>query len=344
MNKKKLLIGLVSIVIILALGLLVFYNISLGAVSSEEDNVTFIVNEGSGKRKIVEDLSDAGIIKSANAALAYLFLNRDIVLLAGEYTIDKSDDVKSIFNLLSVGEVEATMSVTFVEGKRITDYASVISEKFGFSYDEVISKFEDREYAESLISKYPILTKEILNEDIFYPLEGYLFPDTYEFYVSASLESIIEKLISNMNYKINQELSNVSDSSYSIHEIITMASITEIEANSSSDRQKVAQVIYKRLNTNMTLGMDVTTYYGVQKSLTEELTTLDLNANNGYNTRALNFTGLPVGAICNPSFGSISAVLNPASTNFLYFYADILTGEVFFQETYDEFLEVKNRY
>ena len=84
-----------------------------------------------------------------------------------------------------------------------------------------------------------------------------------------------------------------------------------------SDREIVSQVIYKRLSLNMSLGMDVTTYYGVKKALGETLTTSDLNSTNAYNTRRTDFLGLPVGPICNPSEKAIIATLNPSDSDYV---------------------------
>ena len=138
--------------------------------------------------------------------------------------------------------------------------------------------------------------------------------------------------------------SEIDASNYSVHEILTMASIAEKEAMNYEDRTKVAQVIYTRLDMGMNLGMDVTTYYGVGKSMTETLTALDLADDNPYNTRNASLIGLPVGPICNPSSESIRAVLNPADTNYIYFFADIVTGNVYFTDDYNEFLEFQRLY
>ena len=123
-----------------------------------------------------------------------------------------------------------------------------------------------------------------------------------------------------------------------------MASIVEKEALNAADRAMVAQVINKRIELNMNLGMDVTSYYGVQKDMKESLTVVDLNDNNPYNTRVATFLGLPVGPICNPSLESVEAVLNPADTDYIYFYADIITGNVYFTDDYNEFLEFERLY
>ena len=138
--------------------------------------------------------------------------------------------------------------------------------------------------------------------------------------------------------------SNASLSDKSIHELLTIASIIENESVFDEDRSMVSQVIYKRLSMNMSLGMDVTTYYGVKKSLKETLTQSDLNSVNAYNTRRTDFLGLPVGPISSPSKKSIEAALNPSATDYLYFYADIKTGKLYFAKTYNEFQGLIRKY
>ena len=123
-----------------------------------------------------------------------------------------------------------------------------------------------------------------------------------------------------------------------------MASIIENESMFDEDRSGVSQVIYKRLKLNMSLGMDVTTYYAVKKDLSETLTKSDLNSYNDYNTRNTSFIGLPVGPICNMGIKSIEAALKPSDTNYLYFYADIKTGKLYFAENMTEFQKLIETY
>lgn len=342
---KRILIGGVLVIIILILSAVLGFNYLLSPVSNESNLVSFTIESGTSKFDISKNLKEAGIIKNEYAFDLYIALSMENNLIAGTYLFDTSNSAVVIYNQITSGDFSSddqTILVTFVEGKRITDYADIISENFNYTYDEVMEVMVDEEFINFLISEYDALTDEILDEKIYYPLEGYLYPDTYEFYEDATIEEIIEKLVSNTDNKISELDLSTYDYEYTIHEIITMASIVEIEANNEDDRYSVAQVIYTRLSINMTLGMDVTTYYGVQKQMGEELTVSDLADENGYNTRASNFFGLPVGAICNPSLESINAVINPAEGNYVYFYADLETGDVSFFEEYSDFVIFKN--
>ncbi len=339
--KKELTIISSIVIVIVCAGLYLF--LGLRSVSKERVQVKFNVRAGENKVKIVSNLKSAGLIRSKVSALAYVFLNPKLNLQAGTYTLDKSMDTKQIIKNINDGKIDeivATKKITFVEGRRITDYLKQIEVNFGIEYDDMVKKLKDEKFLDELINKYDFLTSEIKNKDIYYSLEGYFYPDTYEFYENTSFENIINVVLNNLNLKLST-ISNLSGAKYSVHEILTMASIIEQEAVTTDDRAKVSQVIYKRLDNNMSLGMDVTAYYGVQKSLKKPLTQGDLNSSNPYNTRLTSFIGLPVGPICNPSIVSINAALNPANTNYEYFYADITTGKVYFSEDAKGFYEIQ---
>lgn len=341
-NKKLIMIlgGLLVVILALVLGVW----LSLKPVASKSDEVTFIIKPGTNKVDIVTDLKKAGLIKSKIATLTYVFFTSNN-LQAGTYIIDRASSSQQIIKQIANGDTKAapaTVQITFVEGKRFVDYAKLISNNFDITYDEIIALGEDETFLKELINDYWFLDDAILNSDIYYPLEGYLAPNTYEFYQNATAETIIRKLLDQTEVNLTALKEKITKSDYSVHEIMTMASIIEKEALNKSDREKVSQVIYKRLNTNTHLGMDVTTYYAAFKDMKEGLTVDDLNDYNAYNTRNVNFIGLPASSICNPSVESITASLNPSNTNYLYFIADVDTGKVYFMETYDEFLYYKN--
>lgn len=341
--KKK--VAIISSIVIVIICIILYLFLGLRSVSKESVQVKFNVRAGENKVKIISNLKSAGLIRSRASALAYVFLNPKLNLQAGTYTLDKSMDTKQIIKNINDGKIDeivATKKITFVEGRRITDYLKQIEVNFCIKYDDMIKKLKDENFLDELINKYDFLTSEIKNKSIYYSLEGYFYPDTYEFYENTSFENIINVVLNNLNQKLST-VSNLSGSKYSVHEILTMASIIEQEAVTTDDRAKVSQVIYKRLDNNMSLGMDVTAYYGVQKSLKEPITQGDLNSSNPYNTRLTSFIGLPVGPICNPSIISINAALNPASTNYEYFYADITTGKVYFSEDAQGFYEIQEK-
>lgn len=201
--------------------------------------------------------------------------------------------------------------------------ADIIEEKTGIPAEDFIKTVNDDEYIDTLINKYWFITSDVKNDDLYYKLEGYLFPDTY-ILDKDELDSktIIQKILDNTDDKLAPLKQSIEGSDYSIHQLLTLASIIELEAVTDDDRANVAGVFFNRLNNSWSLGSDVTTYYAAKKSMTESLTKSELNDCNGYNTRCTSMKGLPIGPIDNPSLSSINAAINPSSNNYYYFVAD----------------------
>ena len=323
-------------------GIILFVT-NLSPVNNNEDVITFTIESGWTKNKIVEELKSKGLIKSSFFTKVYLKLDNK-ELYAGTYNMSKDMSTIEILEMIeSQKSIEnETITVTFVEGKRLTSYAKQISEVFGFNEEEVLEKLQNEDYLSKLIDKYWFLTKDILNSDIYYPLEGYLYPDTYVFKKNSTIEEIVEKFLSNLEEKLSVYKEEISISEYSVHEYLTMASIVELEGANSSDRNMVAGVFYNRLNDNWTLGSDVTTYYAVKKDFSEDLYQSELNSCNGYNTRGTCVEGLPVGPICNAGLSSISASIEPTENEYYYFVAD-KEKNTYFSKTESEHTETVAR-
>jgi len=323
-NKKMLIfipIILVVILIISFIGILLY---QLSPVdSNNEDIIEFTVESGWGKSTVVHELNKQGLIRSEFFGKVLVKLtNKE--LYAGTYKLSKDLSVSEILEKISNQEniENESITITFVEGKRLEYFVKLISDNFEYTESVINEKLNDREYLESLIDKYWFITTDIFNENIYYPLEGYFYPDTYEFKVNSTLDEIIEKLLNNMDEKLKGYKEEIETGKYKIHEYLTLASIVELEGINSLDRAGVAGVFYNRLDSGMTLGSDVTTYYAVKKDFSSDLTISELNSCNGYNTRGTCVSGLPVGPICSASLSSISAVIEPESHDYYYFVAD----------------------
>ena len=348
--KKVLIVVLVLILILVlsACGTYLYfknwYESNLGAVNSGKNGneIELEIVSGTGTADIAEMLEKNKIIKNADVFKLYLKLNKVNNLQAGKYVFDNGkDDIASVVKKLTNGDVQDnSIRITFVEGKTLKDFAKVISEKTNNSEDDVYNLIDNEEYIDSLIQKYWFITDEIKNDDIYYNLEGYLKPDTYTFEdENVSVENIFDVMFSFedkfLSKSENKEL--IENSGLSVHEILTLASVIEKEASNKDDMPKIAGVFFNRLNSNMPLGSDVTTYYAFQVDLSEsDLTNKQLNTENPYNTRGPNMDGkLPVGPICNPSEKAILAVLKPEIEDYYYFVAD-KTGKTYFTKTYSE--------
>lgn len=305
-------------------------------VSKESEEVTIQIENGSSMKTIVSTLKEEDLIRNEYFALIYIKINNVSDLKAGNYILDKNMKLRELFKTLKKGSnvTEKTVMITFNEGKNMRGFASIIDKKTSNSYDEVFKTLEDQEYMKELINKYWFLDETILSKDIYYPLEGYLAPDTYEFKVNASVKDIFEKLLDQTDKILSESKTEIENNKLSTHQIITLASMVESEGVTLDDRKNIAGVFMNRLNNGMSLGSDVTTYYAFKVDLGErDLYKSELNSNNPYNTRSTANAGkLPVGPICNPSKEAILASINYTANDYLYFVAD-KNMKVYFNKT-----------
>lgn len=336
MKKKSITLIVISIfafLLVVFAVLLGIYFSSLRPIETDsKENISFTVNKGDTTSTIIKNLKEIGLIRNELTMKIYVKMNPGN-LQAGTYIFTKNMSVEEIYDTILKGKVTRdTIWVTFVEGKRLTYITDVIAKNFKFTKEEIEEKLENRDYLSKLISKYDFLTEEILNEKIYHPLEGYLFADTYEFMSDITLEGIIEKMLNNTASKLSAYSEAIEQSGKSIHEIMTLASIVELEGARSDDRKGVAGVFINRLKSGWSLGSDVTTYYAVGKDFSVDLTKQDLNSCNSYNTRGTCVQGLPVGPIATPSYSSIKATLEPKKHDYYFFVAD-KNGKTYFSKT-----------
>ena len=327
---------LLFIIVILMSSSCLFCYINTMPISRKSSEVTFEIEEGSSIRDIADTLKDNDLIRSKYFFLAYAKINDIKDIKAGDYIIDKNKSLKQIIKIIQKGSnvKNKETTITFKEGKNMRYIARIIDEKTSNTKDDVFKLLSDKEYINSLINEYWFLDDKILNENIYYPLEGYLSPNTYNFEVNASVKDIFKKMLDETGKVLTNEKENIDKSKFNIHELITLASMVESEGVTLDDRKNIAGVFVNRLNKGISLGSDVTTYYASKIDLGErDLYKSEINSTNPYNTRsAANAGKLPVGPICNPSKEAIDAVINYKENNYLYFVAD-KNMKIYFNET-----------
>lgn len=334
--KKKVLIIVLSIIgtlLVLLSGLYIFLTSPVDGNSKKYIEIR--INKGTRTPEIAKILKKKNLIKSE------LLFNIEAKLggkslKAGSYRLKKSMDMKKIIKELSNGSNydPDIIRITFNEGKSIKKYAEQIAKETNNSYDDVINTVKDKVYIQELINKYWFLTDSVLNDNLYYNLEGYLFPDTYEFKnKKVKVKRIIETMLDEMDKKLSKYKTDIENSNKSIHDIITMASILELEGTDSESRKMIAGVFNNRLSRNMNLGSDVTSYYAIGADMDRDLTVAEFNTKNLYNTRASDMRGkLPVGPICSPGLEAIDAALHPSNNDYLFFVAD-KNGKVYYTKT-----------
>lgn len=329
--KKRIFIGIGILVAIILLGLFLFFFNLRGLKQNEV--IDFEVKAGESTSSIISTLKSQNLIRSTFYTKLFMYLSGKTSLKAGDYSLNKNMSAQDIINKLYIGDViDNSITITFLEGKRFTDYMALIANKFNYNEDDLISTLNDETYLNSLMQKYWFLKSTILDKKIYYPLEGYLYPDTYTFKNDATIKEIVEKMLDNMEQKLSSYEDDINNSKLSFHQLLTLASIVELEAGSLDDRLNVAGVFYNRLNNNWSLGSDVTTYYAAKKDFTEELTQVECLECNAYNTRSTCLIGLPIGPIDSPSIEAIQAAVNPQQNDYFFFVADI-NKKVYFSKT-----------
>ncbi len=333
---KPLLIIIVTILIIILTGLITFNIMVSPTDKSSKADIEVVIPTGTNTRNIGKILKEKHLIRSEIFFKVYVKLNNITSLKASTYTLKKNMTLNEIITVLEKGNSynPDAIKLTFKEGKRITDYISTIASNTNHTEEELLAQFNNKDYIKELTKKYWFLTEEILDPNIYYPLEGYLHPDTYYFKnKDVDIKTIIETMLSETEEILSKYKNTVGQN---INKYIIMASMVEIEGTNTTNRKMIAGIFNNRLAKKMNLGADATTYYALQQPMTSDLTVAEFNTDSPYNTRSSSMAGkMPIGAICNPSISSIEASINPTESDYLYFVAD-KNGEIFYTKTLQE--------
>ncbi|WP_017435579.1 endolytic transglycosylase MltG [Saccharococcus caldoxylosilyticus] len=299
---------------------------------------------GSSVNEIANLLEKKRLIKSATVFRYYVKFKNHVDFQAGEYKLNRSMSVDDIIAVLKTGKVtkKAGLKLTIPEGTQITQIAAIIAEKTGYKKEEVLKQLNDRAYIEHLMQKYPtVLSKDIFNKNIRYPLEGYLFPATYSFdEKKPPISDIIEEMLGKTAEVLAKYEQDMKKANMSPHQLLTISSLIEEEATEKADRQKIASVFYNRLRKGMPLQTDPTVLYALGKHK-DRVYYKDLEVKSPYNTYI--YKGLPPGPIANAGMMSIQAALKPAKTDYFYFLATP-GGDVVFTKTLEEHNRQKEKY
>lgn len=340
MKKVIKLILLLLLVIVLLLGACGLYAFnSLKPASNSGEKVSFVVESGRSAKQVINSLADEGIIRDGTIGYLYARIAKNVEFKAGNFEIPTGLSTAEVFAYISDANniLQDTVTITFIEGDWLKDFAKKLSNKTSLSYEELMSYWNDKEVLEDLISKYDFLTDDILASDIRYPLEGYFFPDTYEFFTTTTAEAVTRKMLDNTNAIYQKYLSDFNSSSLSIHEIFTLASIVQYEGVRLEDMKGIASVFYNRLAIGMKLQSSVTVCYSLDLSDDDNWTKCEFNNDydSPYNTYL--HEGLTPGPIVSPGENAIIAVLYPDDTDYYYFIGDVCgDGSVYFARSFEE--------
>jgi len=342
MELDKKFITLFLIIIVLVIITAVSQALFSTAGNGAETKI-FSINKGEAVREIANNLKEEKIINSVNVFIAYTAITGNYSKIqAGEYLLSSQMGISQIVNILSSGET-AKETITIIEGWDLRDLNEYLTDKGITTKNELYSltgyptEEEVNKNVTELTKKFDFL--EDKPEDM--PLEGYLFPDTYFVDKNDTLETLIEKSLSNFDEKITDELKNeIKKQKKTIFEIVTMASIIEKEVKTLDDKKTVSGILWKRMDNGMRLQVDATVLYAQNKEGLK-VYTKDTQINSPYNTYRVD--GLPLGPISNPGIDSIMAAIYPTKTNY-YYYLSAPSGKTIFSKTLEEHNYNKNKY
>ncbi len=346
-RKIVLIIAIILVITVGAIAGVGYFYIKSAIQPVDPDNKKEKIVEipiGSSSTGIGKILENNGIIKDARIFKYYVKFKNETGFMAGEYTLNPSMTIPEIINSLKTGKLqeELVFKLTIPEGKQLEQIAGIIAEKTNRSAAEVMKQLNDPSMIKSLMGKYPdLLTEDILDKDIKYPLEGYLFPATYSFYKeNPTIEEIITPMLDKTVDVLDEYRIAMEERGFSVHELLTISSLIEEEATEKVDRNKIASVFYNRMETGMPLQTDPTVLYA-QGEHKDKVLYKDLEIDSPYNT--YKYPGLTPGPIANAGVVSIEAALVPDESDFLYFLATS-TGEVLFSKTLEEHNQKKAKH
>ncbi len=283
---------------------------------------------------IAEQLYSEGIIADTSLFRLYSKLKgADGTFIAGTHKISPKMDYETLIEILQeeAENQRETADVVFPEGITLIEAAARLEEKGVCNAEEFIDVFNSSEFGFDFEENIKVSAMK------FYKMEGYLFPDTYQFYLEEDPRIVAKKIYKNFEARITPDLyGRMEDLDMELEEVLTLASIVQAEAANTRDMKKVASVFYNRLdnpNEYPLLQSDPTTNY-VEEVIIPYSEVQTEKINIAYDT--YKGAGLTPGPICNPGLDAINAVLYPEETDYFYFCSNLETGEFFYAVTLEE--------
>ena len=306
------------------------------ALNKEPVTASVTITEGESLGDVTAELKEKGLVKYGYLFQLFAsFTHKAEKITAGSYELSTVMDYSALLNnISSTSAYRETVTVTIPEGYTVEEIFKLMENKGVCSYDDLMKAAQEETFDFAFLKEVKT-TKEKR-------LEGYLFPDTYEFYKGADAKNVINTMLKNFDERFDSKMeAEMQLLGYSKNDIIIMASIIEKETD-GGDQRNIASVLQNRLkNTWATpkgyLQVDSTIQY-LLKERKKKLTDKDLEIDSPYNT--YKNPGLPIGPICNPGLTAIEAALEPNKTNYYYFMLG-KDGTTHFFDTEAAFLAFK---
>ncbi len=304
---------------------------SMAEVESTDENGDPVTSTRADMDAIVDQLKDEGLIQYKWLFKLYAwFSHADRKIVPGTYELNTEMDYRAlVVNMSSSSSTRQTVDVTIPEGYSIDQVFSLLEEKGVSTVKQLQKMAAEHDYAFSWLKGH-----EPLGD--YHRLEGYLFPDTYTFYMGEDPLYVLNKMLVQFDAKMDEYLDSFTEeSTYSLHDIVTIAALIEKETD-GQDYKTISSVIHNRLEHLDAepagyLQIDATlVYINGGKQPTEEDKLID----SPYNTYL--YQGLPAGPIANPGMDSLYAAMNPENTKYYYYVLDPATGEHVFARNLSE--------
>lgn len=324
-NIIKTVIWILCIIIVsvgLAFGVIYAGADYMGIGFGRGSDVTIEIEQGMSTEQIAEELKEAGAVKIPLLFRVYAkFKHYDSQFKYGVYSFNTESGYEAISQMLiEEGALAQSVKVTIPEMSSVDDIAEILEENGVCTKSDFINEVQNGEFGYDFIDDIPV-------DNVYYRLEGYLFPETYDFYNFDSEECAhlaVEKMLKTLDDKLTDGMrQKISESGYTLHEIMTMASIVELEAGGSPDEMaNVAAVFYNRLESDdfTTLGSSPTRKYPY--------------GGGKYNT--YESPGLPPGPLCSPSLKSIEASIEPTEDFDYYYFVTDASMKFYYNKTLAE--------
>ncbi len=346
MFKKFLLL---SIILIFVFSVSYFSQIN-SRMDNSDNSVPFVVLKGESAKDVSQKLEELGLIKSVFYFDLYVWQKEwQTKFQAGIHQLSPAMKMKEIATtLVSGGDSGDETTVKIIEGWSIVDIAEYLEDKDMFDKKDFLTAVgspmvDYRTKSSQLTPKdYSLNYNFLSDKPKYYGLEGYLFPDTYKVFKTASLDDVVNKMLFNFNLKLTEKMrQDIASQEKSIYEIITMASVIEKEVRTTKDMEIVSGIFWNRIENRQPLQSCATLAYilGVDK---KQYTIEDTNVDSPYNT--YRYQGLPPGPICNPGLQAIKAAIYPKDTDYNYFLSRSSDGQTIFSKIYEEHLKNKAKY
>ena len=296
------------------------------ALVKEDNPVILTLTEDTASGQVASRLKQEGVIQYPWVFRLLTSLKKVDSFDAGTYELNSDMDYGQLISALrGSGEQRTVVRVTIPEGYTLQDICDLLVEKKVLTAEKFWETANTYPFSHAMLADVPMVDNR---------LEGYLFPDTYDFYVGDNAVNVINKMLNNFVNKYTKAMRNLTEANgLTIAEVVKVASLVEKEAKLADERTTIAGVIYNRLNSSsfLYLQIDATIMYATGHK--DALTADDLKIDSPYNTYT--HEGLPPTAICNPGVSCLMAAIQPEKTRYYYYVADT-DGSHIFSRTLDE--------